>query len=398
MASIKDYGLDATAVEEWVPWGGLTRPSVMRQKDGSMFSVIAYKELDGKPEKHIGKRDFRRGWSAWLERQHLPGQEPQDFLVVCWNPFLAMQRGGTWILHPFRVRRPGRVLNAFRGGLQAGEAMDYFVEEMKKLEAEMQGITEARILEYQEILDYVSFSVNHGRRRPEMPETPLYLDAYLTQDDEFDFRTNDIYINGERLLVCSFFGVPDTGFLREALGNVAYRHVRRMLFFDRKEAEADLGRYTARWFHARKSMRGLAMEGILGEHNCYWNEWLMLLLDEGNDAPFREYLSSLLDEKGIPYLFESYNLKEAFWGSLPGLFLASAHPPLASFRHLDDLLAGARAPEDVAESHLHILNSLSGKDQDGKELDASRIRFAGADGEEIPMDSEGKGEQDNVPD
>ena len=398
MASIKDYGLDATAIEEWVPWGGLTRPSVMRQKDGSMFSVLAYKELDGMPKKHIGQRDFRRGWSMWLELQSMPNREMQNYLVVCWNPFLVKEREGTW-MNPFRPLLPTKALNAFRPGIRVQEALDWFVAEVDQLAEEMQGFTEVRVLEYQELLDYVSFTVNHGKDFPSMPDVPLYLDAYLTQDNEFEFRTNDIYINGERLLVCSLFGMPDMGTVHGMIKNIPFRHVRRLLFFDRKEAEADFKRYTSKWFHARKNMRDLAVGDILNEHNGYWNEWLLVLLDEENDDPFREYLSALLDEEGISYLFESFNLKEAFWGSLPGLFLAGAHPPMVGVQHLDSLLAGAKEDKEMM-NRFHILNTLSGKDRDGKALDASKIKFAGEDGEEISADEANKreGEDLNVSD
>ena len=42
MSSMKDFGLSATALEEWLPWGGIVRPGVMRQKDGSLFSIIEF--------------------------------------------------------------------------------------------------------------------------------------------------------------------------------------------------------------------------------------------------------------------------------------------------------------------------------------------------------------------
>ena len=38
------------------------------------------------------------------------------------------------------------------------------------------------------------------------------------------------------------------------------------------------------------------------------------------------------------YILESFNLKEVFWGSLPGLYLANNVPPLIGFQHLEELL------------------------------------------------------------
>lgn len=42
MGSIKQFGLSSTAIEEWLPWGGIVRPAIMKQKDGSMFAIFKY--------------------------------------------------------------------------------------------------------------------------------------------------------------------------------------------------------------------------------------------------------------------------------------------------------------------------------------------------------------------
>ena len=42
----------------------------------------------------------------------------------------------------------------------------------------------------------------------------------------------------------------------------------------------------------------------------------------------------------MPFAFESYNLKEYFWGSIPGLFLANVRPPVTGFSYLAEFLGG----------------------------------------------------------
>ena len=39
---LREFEINNTAVEEWLAWGGITRPTVLRQKGGSCFSVIEY--------------------------------------------------------------------------------------------------------------------------------------------------------------------------------------------------------------------------------------------------------------------------------------------------------------------------------------------------------------------
>lgn len=381
--SLKGYGLDAKAIEEWVPWGGLTRPCVMRQKDGSMFSVFRYKELNGKPNIHIDHRDFRRGWTVWIERQHTPENGSNDYLVVCWNPFITKDISR----NPLKVQIEGRVINALQGGIHSTKALDYFVFEMKRLEEDLGRITDVKLLEYQELLDYVSFSVSLGHDHVELPYMPLYMDVYLTQNNTFDFRTNDIYINQDRLLICTLFGMPDMQPILETLRNVAYRHVCRMLFFDEKEASVDMKRYTSKWLSGRRTMSDIVIDDIMGAYNGYYNECLVFLLDSDNDEPFRDFLWNTLSDLEVSFIFESYNLKEVFWGSLPGLFLAGAHPPIIGFEHFEMMLMGARKKDEDDTSLLHIINSLSGKDAEGNVLDDSKLKYAGEDGEEITAEN-----------
>ena len=69
--ALREFEIDETAVEEWLAWGGITRPNVLRQKGGSCFSVIEYKTYEKNfLSKMIEFPKFKRGWAMWLETQH----------------------------------------------------------------------------------------------------------------------------------------------------------------------------------------------------------------------------------------------------------------------------------------------------------------------------------------
>ena len=51
------------------------------------------------------------------------------------------------------------------------------------------------------MMDFLSFTLSMGEHRAIMPDVPLYMDALLSQDIDFDFRANDIFINGKKVLV-----------------------------------------------------------------------------------------------------------------------------------------------------------------------------------------------------
>jgi len=329
LGSLKKYGKDALAVEEWVPWGGIVRPSVMREKDGSLLAVIRYQPFsmtvkEGE-EPVFTPYPFRRGWVLWNEHQHGADGTDADFLAVCWNPFTMKGRAAV----P-NVLTKDRVL--------AKDTVDYFEQEMARFLAYLQKLTEAELLTYQAIMDFLSFSVSLGDDHPLMPDIPLYMDALLTQDLTFRFTANDIFINDKRLLMLSLPSKPDPSPFYHAFSNLPYRHVRRLLCFNEKEARTDFVRYTKKWFPSRRVIRRMGMEHLLGAYNGYLTEHFCFLLAPAMDKEFRPFLEDFLRKQGCPYLLESYRLKEAFWGSLPGLFLADARPPVVGFPYLAEFL------------------------------------------------------------
>ena len=70
MASVSQFGLKSTDIEEWIPWGGIVHPNVVRQKDGSLFGIIQYEVYDDDIDERIDVHELRRGWSIWMEHQH----------------------------------------------------------------------------------------------------------------------------------------------------------------------------------------------------------------------------------------------------------------------------------------------------------------------------------------
>jgi hypothetical protein len=341
MASLNEFGLQSTAIEEWLPWGGIIRPSVMRQKDGSMFSIITYDPYTTDLSSTLPLWEFCRGWAMWNEHQHAVGSRAQDYLIIGWNPF----------------ETNGRIENALRPGIMAVGSVDYFDQEIHRFLADFQKLTAARLLEYQEIMDVLSFSLSMGEDRQEMPDCPLYMDALLSQNVDFEFGSNDVFINGKRICAVSLFAPDGANDLYQQLEHVTYRHVRRMLLFNKKQAKHDLLKYTSRWFPTRSVIRHMATDDLFGDYNGYYTDTLLFPLDEEHDAPFQAELRGILNQAELPYIVEEYNLKEVFWGSIPGLFLANAYPPVTGFHDLSEFL---HATIEIKEEREDILEQAEG--------------------------------------
>ncbi len=324
----KKFGLQATAVEEWLPWGGIVRPDVMKQKDGSMFSIIEYEPYSYMLDAEYPKWNFRRGWVIWQEIQHTEKTGRKNYLVICWNPFY--QKTGKYIT------------NALKPKVKISDVIDYFELEIKQFLSDFSKLTQARLLTYQELMDVLSFSLSHGENYQEMPETPLYMDALLSEGIDMKFGSNDIYINQKHLYVVSLFSPGDLTQLYQGIEHMTYRHSRRLVCLGHKESQLFLNKYTSRWFPKRKVVRRYALDNLLGQFNGYYTDSFQFLLEKEDDLPFRKFFEKQLDATGINYLVQRYGLKETFWGSIPGLFLANQKPPVVGFNYLSTFL-GATA-------------------------------------------------------
>ena len=321
MSLLKEFDVNDTAVDEGLPWGGLTLPHVMQQKGGSYFSVIEYTpyERTGMTKKLV-LPEFCRGWAIWNERQHTP----EDFIILFWNPF--------------ETKSEPLIENALGEKVSRGGELKYFGEVAEKFCRELSKNTAAKLLTYQELLDFLAFTLTLDAKAVEMPEVPLYLDALLSQDVRFKFQANDIFINGNRVFVATLPTVLSPWRLFDRIKNFRYRYVRRMLLFSKSEAELDLKKYDRKWCPRRKVMLEEIEAGILSAFNGYYYSGIIFQLNEAEYAAARSILAEYLTAEGAPFIFEQFNLKDVWWGSLPGVFLANIAPPVTGFDSFEDFI------------------------------------------------------------
>ena len=134
----------------------------------------------------------------------------------------------------------------------------------------------------------------------------------------------------------------------------------------------DLNKYTARWFPTRSVIRHMATDDLLGAYNGYYTDTFLFYLDVANYTPFRTFFTDHLNRRELPYIVEDFNLKEVFWGSVPGLFLANAHPPVTGLRSLSEFLHAhievkkdthdilQKAEHSLIETHVNVSEYIEG--------------------------------------
>ena len=321
--SLKEFEIN-DEVSDGLIWGGITLPHVMQQKDGSCFSVIEYEpyEKDYLSRK-LGLPKFRRGWAIWNERQHNSDGD-RDFLVIFWNPF--------------ETKLKLNIENTLGEEVAKKDFLEYFGTTIEKICTEFSKVTQAKLLKYQELMNFLSFTLTLEKNEVTMPEVPLYMDSLLSQDIKFEFKANDIFINGKKILIVSLPDFPRVWEIFERLKNFSYRYVRRILLFDEKESAIEMKKYCEKWCPHRKIMLDEIEREILSELNGYcWNGFIFSL-DAIEYEKFQANVMKYFQTQEFSFIFEHYNLKDVWWGSLPGVYLANITPPLVGFDSMEKFI------------------------------------------------------------
>lgn len=335
--SLKEFEINNDEVSEGLMWGGITLPHVMQQKDGSCFSVIEYEPYE---KNYLTKKlelpKFRRGWAIWNERQHTSDGD-RNFIVICWNPF--------------EIKNNPNIENTLGEEVAKENFLNYFGLRAEKICKEFSKVTQAKLLKYQELINFLSFTLTLEKIEVQMPEVPLYMDALLSQDVKFQFKANDIFINGKKILAVSLPDLTRVWEIFEQIKNIYYRYVRRLLIFDAKESELELKKYCGKWCPNRKIMLTEIESGILSKFNGYcWNGFIFSL-DESEYENIQDRLSEYFQEQEISFVFEHYNLKDVWWGSLPGVYLANITPPIVGFESLEGFILHKEPIKSKRQEH-----------------------------------------------
>ena len=338
----KEYELTNREIADWLPWSALTHENVMRcRDDGSVFGIIQYQPF----ERHAGKGQrialppLGRGWCFWMEEQCAAPGRMACYLTVFWNPF---------------EKADGSIRNSPDGECVRWSEMESVLAELlHQVARSFPEEAMAKVLAYQEILDVLTYTIAMDRAQFGMPDPPVDLDAFLTQDLAFDFSKNHIRLNGERFLVVSLPSVsgasdPVLEALLQAFARQGCpgRHVQRLLLFDEASAAKELRKYTGRWCVSRHYIKERLCEDVLGKWNGYYNNQLIFLLPEAKEDCMIFILERKLTDICMPFRIEDFNAKDFWWGSLPAIHTAAVLPPICGFDEIEDLLVTIRRGGD----------------------------------------------------
>lgn len=425
MMNLAEYRRTATRLADFLPWAALVGPGVVLNKDGSFQRSATFRgpDLDSAVAAELvavaGRINnaFRRlgsGWSIFVEAQRseaatYPDSQFPDpasglvdeerkaafeeagthFVSGYFLTFLYLPpaedaaRAETWLYE-------GRE----RNGVDPHEVVRGFIDRTDRVLALLDGfMPECRWLDDPETLTYLHSTVSTNLHRVRVPETPVYLDALLTDQPltgGLEPRLGDRHL---RVLTIIGFPTATTPGLLDDLNRLAfpYRWSTRAILLDKTDATKLLTKIRRQWFAKRKSIAAILKEVMTNEASALVDtdaankaaDADMALQELGADTAGMAYVTATIvvwdtdpriaDEKlrlaekviqgrDFTAMVETVNAVDAWLGSLPGHAYANVRqPPISTLNlaHMIPLSAVWAGPE--RDEHFDAPPLLYGK-------------------------------------
>ncbi|MFV0515297.1 MAG: conjugal transfer protein TrbE [Jhaorihella sp.] len=426
MMNLTEYRRTSTRLADYLPWAALVGEGVVLNKDGSFQRTARFRgpDLDSAVQAELvavaGRINnaFRRlgsGWAIFVEAMRAPARDypentfpdPAAALVDAERRAMFEEEGGhhesryyltILYLPPAEdASRSERFLYEGRergGDANAREQLQGFIDRTARVLALLDGfMPECAWLDDAETLTYLHATVSTNRHRVRIPETPIYLDALLS-DQPLTGGLEPMLANAH-LRVLTIVGFPNatTPGILDELNRLAfpYRWSTRAILLDKVDATRLLTRIRRQWFAKRKSIAAILKEVMTNEASVLVDTDAAnkaadadeALQELGADIAGQAYVTATLtvwdedpriaDEKlrlaekviqgrDFTAMPETVNAVDAWLGSLPGHAYANVRqPPISTLNlaHMIPLSAVWAGPE--RDEHLAAPPLLFGK-------------------------------------
>ena len=299
MMNLAEYRHRTQSLADFLPWAALVEKGVILNKDGSFQRTARFRgpDLDSATPAELvaitsrlnnALRRLGSGWAVFIEAQRVPahrypvGQFPDSasdlvdaerraqfeeegahfesryFLTLLWLPPADdAARAETWLYE-------GRT----HAGVDWRAVLEGFIDRTDRVLALIEGfMPEADWLDDGETLTYLHSCISTRRQRVRVPETPMYLDAILVDED----LTGGLEprLGRAHLRTLTIMGFPSQTWpgLLDDLNRLAfpYRWATRAVCLDKTDATKLLGKIRRQWFAKRKSIMAILKEVMTNE-------------------------------------------------------------------------------------------------------------------------------------
>ncbi len=425
MLNLREYQNKTASLADYLPWAALIGQGIVLNKDGSFQRSAGFRgpDLDSATPAELvattarlnnALRRLGSGWALFVEAQRSPALDyPQSvfpdpvsalvdreraeqfseegahfesnyYLTLLWMP--PTQDGARaegWLFE-------GRA----QKGVDAWELVKGFTDRSNRVLHLIEGfVPEVRWLDDGETLTYLHSTISTKRQHVRVPETPMHLDALLT--DEPLTGGLEPMLAGDHLRTLTIIGFPTITFpgLLDELNRMAfpYRWSTRAIMLDKSDATKLLTRIRRQWFAKRKSVGAILKEVMTNEASTLLDSDAsnkaidadMALQELGADHVGQAYVTAtvtvwdadpaiaaeklrlvekVIQGRDFTVIAEGMNAIEAWLGSLPGHVYANVRtPPVSTLNlaHMIPLSAVWAGPE--RDEHLAAPPLLFGK-------------------------------------
>ncbi|MCG5233824.1 conjugal transfer protein TrbE [Xanthobacter oligotrophicus] len=425
MMNLTEYRRHNRRLADFLPWAALVAPGIVLDKDGSFQRTARFRgpDLDSAVPAELvavaGRlnnacRRLGSGWAIFVEAQrHAAATYPASTFPDAASALVDAERRADFeeagshfessyfltftFLPPAEdaARTEGWLYEGRdQAGLDPHETLRGFADRTDRLLNLIDAfMPECRWLDDGETLTYLHSCVSTHRQRVRVPETPIYLDALLTDQPltgGLDPRLGDQHL---RVLTITGFPTVTTPGLLDELNRLAfpYRWSTRAILLDKTDAVRLLTKIRRQWFAKRKSIAAILKEVMTNEASVLVDsdaankaEDADLALQElGADHAGIAYVTAtvtvwdadprIADEKlrrvekviqgrDFTAMGETINAVDAWLGSLPGHVYANVRQPPISTLNLAHMipLSAVWAGEE-RDAHFNAPPLLFGK-------------------------------------
>jgi type IV secretion/conjugal transfer VirB4 family ATPase len=400
--NLSEYRHRSDRLADHLPWAALIAPGVILNKDGSFQRTLRFRgpDLESATEaelisacaraNNVLKR-FGTGWALFFEAERREASaypdnafpDPASWLVDQERRANFLAEGEhyesryyltlTWLPTPDSAEAAGRSLverpEADKGRDWHGALASFIAESDRALDLLGSFMPKVRALDDAETLTFLHGTISCRQHRVAVPETPIYLDALLTDTPltgGFEPRLGDAHIR--MLTVRGFPSMSRPGIL-DALNHqdFAYRWVTRFIALDKSDATKALIRLRRQWFNKRKSITALlreimynqpsqlldtdadnkvvdadlALQVLGGDHVAFGYLTTTITVtdtDRGRVEDKVRQVERIVNGLGFTTIREGVNAVEAWLSSLPGQTYANVRQPLVHTLNLAHLM------------------------------------------------------------
>ena len=401
MLNLAEYRSHPAGLADFLPWAALVEKGVVLNKDGSFQRTARFRgpDLDSAtPAELVGAtarlnnalRRLGSGWAVFVEAQRVAAQTyPHSMFPDAASALVDLERqdafeeAGTHFESRYYLTfvwlPPAEDASRVEGWLYEGRAqtgvdpwelLRSFADRTDRVLQLVEGfMPEIGWLDDGETLTYLHSTVSTRQQRVRVPETPMHLDALLT--DEPLTGGLEPQLGRAHLRTLTVVGFPTAthpGILDE-LNRLAfpYRWSTRAILLDKTEAVKLLTKIRRQWFAKRKSIAAIVKEVMTNEASTLVDSDAankavdadMALQELGTDDVGQAYVTATItvwdEDAGVAAekarlvekviqgrdftcMPEGVNAIEAWLGSLPGHAYANVRQPPISTLNLAHMI------------------------------------------------------------